>query len=135
MSLVTLYVFSKPFYAPKLAYLAQFFIFRQFIENSDLSCKHVSMLTLFRVAGIKIQRQDYLVMEITKPSETCYSCKETLPDNFRLFLVLILELDSPSNKHWFQIRLFNHHQPFILHLPLKKLTNERRAYANTRRMT
>ena len=89
MSLFALYVSSKPSYASQLGYFAQFFIFRQFIQNSDLPCKYANMFTLFGMAVLKIRRQGYLVQEITKPGEICYSCKETR------FFVLILELDSP----------------------------------------
>ena len=113
-----------------LVILLNFVIFRQFIQNSDLPCKYANMFTLFRMALLKIRRQGYLVQEITKPGEICYSCKETR------FFVLILELDSPSRKHGFEnvcytvisLSFCTFHESSL------ELTNKRRIDAKTRRM-
>ena len=130
MSLFTLYVSSKPSYASQLGYFAQFFLFRQFIQNSDLPCKYANTFTLFRMAVLKIRRQGYLVQEITKPGEICYSCKETR------FFVLILGLDSPSRKHGFEnVCLTIISLSFcICHKSSLELTNERRIHEKARRM-
>ena len=99
MSLFTLYVFSKPFESRNLGILLNNSFSTSLLKIVICHAnRDVSMLTPFRITELKIKRHSYLVQEITKPGETCHSCKETLTIS-HFFFVLILELDSHSNKH------------------------------------
>lgn len=69
MSLLHCMYSASPLTPRHLGILLYFSLFKIVI----CYCKHVNMLTLFRIAGLKIKRQGYLVKEITKPGATCHS--------------------------------------------------------------